>query len=233
MARHDNRLPGVAVIGLGRFGRSLAIELEAVGTEVLGIDSDADIVQSLSNSLTHVVVADSTREDVLRQLSVHEFEQVVVAIGSDIEASILTTSLVLSFGVPNVWAKAVSTPHGRILKQLGVGHVIYPEHDMGRRVAHLVRGKMLDYVEFEDDFAFVKTTPPHEVLGRPLSELDMGERFGVIIVAVRRKGQEFTHTTRDTVLEPGDIIIVAGRRENTERFAELPQTPRRTALTTR
>jgi len=213
----------VAVIGLGRFGRSLALELEAGGSEVLGIDADPEIVQTLAGSLTHVVTADSTREEALRQLSVHEFGQVVVGIGSDIEASILTTSLVLGFGVPNVWAKAISTAHGRILQQLGVGHVIYPEHDMGRRVAHLVRGRMLDYVEFEDNFAFVKTTPPAEVIGRPLGELAMGERFGVIIVAVKRRGAEFTHTTRDTVLERGDVIIVAGRAANTERFSELPQ----------
>ncbi len=226
MARPDHRSPAVAVIGLGRFGRSLALELEAGGSEVLGIDANPDIVQSLAGSLTHVVAADSTRDEVLRQLSVHEFEQVVVGIGTDIEASILTTSLVLGFGVPNVCAKAISTPHGRILKQLGVGHVVYPEHDMGRRVAHLVRGKMLDYVEFEDNFAFAKTTPPADVIGRPLGELAMGERYGVIIVAVKRRGDEFTHTTRDTVLERGDIIIAAGQAANTERFSELPQLSR-------
>jgi trk system potassium uptake protein len=100
LARQDHRLPGVAVIGLGRFGRALALELESGGTEVLGIDANSELVQSLSGQLTHLVVADSTKEEALRQLSVHEFEQVVVGIGSDIEASILTTSLVLGFGVP-------------------------------------------------------------------------------------------------------------------------------------
>jgi trk system potassium uptake protein TrkA len=134
----------VVVIGLGRFGTALALELMAAGTEVLGIDDDEDIVQSLNGRLTQVVRADSTKEEALRQLGVHEFDRAVVAIGTDIEASILTGSLLVNFRVPHVWAKAISEPHGRILDQIGIHHVVYPEHDMGRRVAHLVRGAMLD-----------------------------------------------------------------------------------------
>lgn len=190
---------------------------------MLGIDANSELVQSLSGQLTHLVVADSTKEDALRQLSVHEFEQVVVGIGSDIEASILTTSLVLGFGVPNVWAKAISDAHGRILHQLGVGHVVYPEHDMGRRLAHLVRGKMLDFVEFEDNFALVKTTPPSEVIGKPLGETGIRSRHGVTVVAVKPKGSSFTYATEETVLQRGDVIIVAGDTRQVERFSELSQ----------
>ena len=223
MARQDHRLPGVAVIGLGRFGQALALELESGGTEVLGIDANSELVQSLSGQLTHLVVADSTKEEALRQLSVHEFEQVVVGIGSDIEASILTTSLVLGFGVPNVWAKAISDAHGRILHQLGAGHVVYPEHDMGRRLAHLVRGKMLDFVEFEDNFALVKTTPPTEILGKPLGETGVRGRHGITVVGVKPRGGVFTYATAETVLERGDVIIVAGETKEVERFSELSQ----------
>ena len=223
MARQDHRLPGVAVIGLGRFGQALALELESGGTEVLGIDANSELVQSLTGQLTHLVVADSTKEEALRQLSVHEFEQVVVGIGSDIEASILTTSLVLGFGVPNVWAKAISDAHGRILHQLGAGHVVYPEHDMGRRLAHLVRGKMLDFVEFEDNFALVKTTPPAEVLGKPLGETGVRGRHGITVVGVKPRGGVFTYATAETVLERGDVIIVAGETKEVERFSELSQ----------
>lgn len=228
MARHETRLAGVAVIGLGRFGRALALELEASGTEVLGIDVSSELVQSLNGQLTHLAVADSTKEQALRQLSVHEFEQVVVGIGSDIEASILTTSMVLGFGVPNVWAKAISDAHGRILQQLGVGHVVYPEHDMGRRLAHLVRGKMLDFIEFEDDFALVKTTPPAELLGRALGDTEVRRKHGVTVVAVKHRGSQFTYATEQTVLERGDVIIVAGDTEDVELFSELSQqtTPR-------
>ncbi len=139
----------VAVIGLGRFGSSLALELMASGTEVLGIDSDEEIVQSHNGQLTQVVRADSTKEEALRQLAVDEFDRVVVAIGDDVQASILTASLLLQLKVPVVWAKAISEQHGTILAQLGVHHVVYPEKDMGRRVAHLVRGAAIDYLEID------------------------------------------------------------------------------------
>jgi trk system potassium uptake protein TrkA len=211
----------VVVIGLGRFGTALALELMAAGTEVLGIDDDEDIVQSLNGQLTQVVRADSTKEEALRQLGVHEFDRAVVAIGTDIEASILTGSLLVNFKVPNVWAKAISEPHGRILDQIGVHHVVYPEHDMGRRVAHLVRGAMLDYIQFEDDFAMVKTVTPVELVGTRLGDTGMRARHDVTIVAVHRAGAGFTYATADTVLEEGDTIIVAGRTAAAERFAQL------------
>ncbi|MGE9280289.1 potassium channel family protein [Streptomyces rochei] len=209
------------VIGLGRFGRALALELADEETEVLGIDENAEVVQALSGSLTHAVRADSTKEDALRQLGVHEFDRAVVAIGTDLEASILTASLLISFGIENVWAKAISEAHGRILTQLGVHHVVYPEHDMGQRVAHLVRGRMLDYIEFEDDFAMVKTNPPADIVGIPLSNSAVRSRYGVTVVAIKRPGEGFTYATAETVVEADDTIIVAGRTRATERFSEL------------
>ncbi|MGI5347085.1 potassium channel family protein [Streptomyces sp. CA-250714] len=211
----------VVVIGLGRFGRSLALELVAEDTEVLGIDGDPEVVQSLTGSLTHAVRADSTKEDAMRQLAVHEFDRAVVAIGTDLEASILTASLLVSFGIENVWAKAISEAHGRILTQLGVRHVVYPEHDMGRRVAHLVRGRMLDYIEFEDDFAMVKTDPPAEIVDAPLARSAVRTRYGITVVAIKRPGEGFTYATPETVVRADDTIIVAGRTRATERFSEL------------
>ncbi|MCG7523279.1 TrkA family potassium uptake protein [Streptomyces sp. OfavH-34-F] len=211
----------VVVIGLGRFGRALALELIDEDTEVLGIDENMEVVQSLSSSLTHTVRADSTKETVLRQLGVHEFDRAVVAIGTDLEASILTASLLISFGIDHVWAKATSEAHGRILTQLGVHHVVYPEHDMGQRVAHLVRGSMLDYIEFEDDFAMVKTSPPTDIIGLPLANSAVRTRHGVTVVAIKRPGEDFTYATPETVVEAQDTIIVAGRTRATERFSEL------------
>ncbi|WGW12112.1 TrkA family potassium uptake protein [Saxibacter everestensis] len=211
----------VAVIGLGRFGGALATELIASGTEVLGIDIDEDLVQSYDGILTYVVRADSTREEVLRQLSVHEFDRVVVGIGTDLEASILTTSALLKFKTPTVWAKAISGPHGEILEQLGVHHVIRPEYDMGKRVAHLVRGSMLDYVEFEDDFAMVKTHPPEEAQNRPLVATGIRAKHGITVVAVKRKGGIWDYTTPQTVLYSDDEIIVAGPKSKAERFSSL------------
>lgn len=130
--RTDN---AVVVIGLGRFGGSLAVELMSRGTDVMGIDISESIVQSFNGKLTSVVRADATDEDVLRQLGVDEFERSVVGIGSDIQASILVTSRLLKFQCPEVWAKAITAPHAEILEQLGVHHVVNPERDMGLRTA--------------------------------------------------------------------------------------------------
>jgi len=212
----------VVVIGLGRFGGALALELEAQGTEVLGIDASEDTVQSYNGRLTHVVRADSTKEEVLRQLSVHEFDRAVVGIGSDIEASILTTSRLLTFKKPQIWAKAISEPHAEILNQLGVNHVIRPEHDMGRRVAHLVRGSLLDYVEFEDDFVMIRTSPPGEASDRPRGVLGLRDKYGITIVAVKRRGGIWGHTTAQTVLYDDDQVIVQGSKTQAERFSNLP-----------
>ena len=211
----------VVVIGLGRFGGALALELAAAGTEVLGIDRDEGIVQSFNGRLTHVVRADSTKEEALRQLSVHEFDRAVVGIGSDLEASILTTSSLLRFKKPTIWAKAVSAAHGQILEQLGVEHVVRPEEDMGRRVAHLVRGAMLDYIEFEDGFAMVKTRPPREALNQPLGVTGIRAKHHITVVAVKRKNGEWDYTTPQTVLNLDDEIIVAGATSAAERFATL------------
>ncbi|MGP4030797.1 potassium channel family protein [Pseudarthrobacter sp. 1C304] len=216
-----DKASSVVVIGLGRFGGSLALELEAQGTEVLGIDASEDIVQSYNGRLTHVVRADSTKEEALRQLSVHEFDRAVVGIGSDIEASILTTSRLLKFQRPQIWAKAISEPHAEILGQLGVEHVIRPEHDMGRRVAHLVLGSILDYVEFEDDFVMIRTSPPAAARDRPLGVLGLRDKFGITIVAVKRPGGVWGHTTAQTVLYDDDQIIVQGSKTKAERFSTM------------
>lgn len=220
MARQNNG-SAVVVIGLGRFGKSLALELVREGVEVLGIDNDPKVVQSLAGRLTHVVEADTTDEEAMRQLSVHEFDRAVIGIGNDLEASILSASVLLGMEVPNIWAKAISASHARILSQLGVHHVVRPEHDMGKRVAHLVRGRMIDYIEFDDGYAIVKTRPPRSLHNRPLGESRPRSRFGVTIVGVKRAGQDFTHATPDTVVEPDDLIIVSGPEGKVERFSEL------------
>lgn len=208
----------IGVIGLGRFGGALALELEAQRTQVLGIDIDEDTVQSFNGLLTHVVRADATREDTLRELGVDEFDVVVVGVGSDIEASILTASRLIKFNHPVVWAKAISEPHAEILGQLGISHVIRPEHDMGRRTAHLVRGGLLDYLEIEGDFVMVRTRPPEEAQDRPLGVLGLREKYGITIVAYRHPGSNWEHTTAQTVLYAEDEIIVQGYRVQTEHF---------------
>jgi trk system potassium uptake protein TrkA len=213
----------VVVLGLGRFGRALALQLVEDGQEVLGIDADEKTVQSLHGVLTHVVTADTTNEDALRQLAVPDFDRAVVGIGTHVEASILTASTLLSFGISTVWAKAISEPHERILRQLGVQHVIRPETEMGRRVAHLVGGSMRDFIEVGRDFAMVTTEPPAELVGRPLGETGLRQRHGVTVVAVCEQGGGWTHATAATVLRSDDSVIVAGPVRAAERFAKLPR----------
>ncbi len=215
----DTRQDPVVVIGLGRFGTSLALELAERGTEVLAIDHRPKLVQSLAGKLTHIATADATDIEALRELGVPDFDRAVVAIGGDLEASILSTSLLVELSVDDIWAKAISHQHKRILERIGAHHVVLPEHDMGERVAHLVTGRMLDYIEFEDDFAMVKTVAPEDSIGKPLSDSALRSRHGITVIGVKRPGEDFTHATQDTVLHRGDVLIVSGRVDEVESFA--------------
>lgn len=210
----------ILVIGLGRFGSSLALELVNHGWEVLGVDSSPRVVQIFGDSLTHTVIADSTDDEALRQIGAAQFSRAVVAIGTHLEESILTTSQLVDLGVQDIWAKATSRRHGRILEQVGAHHVVLPEHDMGERVAHLVSGRMLDYVELEEGFSLIKTKAPQTLIGRSLRETKVRQRFGITVVSVKRVGASFTYATEETVLHKGDVIVVAGRTKDVERFAD-------------
>ncbi|MEU4420280.1 TrkA family potassium uptake protein [Actinoplanes sp. NPDC024001] len=214
----DNR---IVVLGLGRFGGSLALELMRQDWEVVGIDSDAAVVQSYADQLTHTAIANTTDEQALRQLGVHETAHAVVGIGTDLEAGILTTSLLADLGVPNIWAKAISRQHARILQRVGAHHVVLPEHEMGERVAHLVTGQILNFIEFEDDYALVKTLAPEEAYDRTLADAGLRAKYGVTVVSIKRPGEEFTYATADTTVYAGDILIVAGRTRAVETFANL------------
>jgi trk system potassium uptake protein TrkA len=209
------------VIGLGRFGSTLALELTRRGTEVLAIDNSEKYVQAMAGRLTQVVTADCTDIDALRQLGVPDFYRAVVAIGSNIEDSILVTSLLVELGIEDVWAKAISDHHGRILRRVGAHHVVFPEREMGERVAHLVSGRMLDYLQVDKDFALAKIRPPREVIGKPLGESRLRSKYGVTVVAVKTPDGTFTYAGHDTVLTYDDIILAVGREEDVEALVEL------------
>ncbi|MFD6949229.1 potassium transporter [Nocardiopsis sp. TSRI0078] len=210
----------VLVIGLGRFGSSLALELVSRGWEVLGVDSSPRMVQTYADALTHTVIADATDEEALHQVGASQFNRAVVAIGTHLEESILATSQLVDMGVSNIWAKATSRRHGRILEQVGAHHVVLPEHDMGERVAHLLSGRMLDYVELEEGFSLGKTKAPRALIGKTLRETGVRQQYGITVVSVKRLNEEFTYATQETVLNKGDVIVVAGRTDDVERFSE-------------
>ena len=219
MARHKEP---VAVIGLGRFGAAVASELVRTGTEVLAVDRRADVVQRLSGQLGQVVVADSTDMEALREIGIADFQRVVVAIGSELEGSILTTALLSELEIPDIWVKALSAQHATILGRIGAHHVVRPEHEMGERVAHLVSGRLLDWVELDPQWVFAKTRPPRELVGVPLGESGLRKRRRVTVVSVKPQGSgSYTHAATDTVLSYGCEIVIAGRPEDVERFVDL------------
>lgn len=215
----DPKRSGVVVIGLGRFGAAVALELEALDHEVLAIDSSDALVQAFAPKVTYVVAGDATDADVLRSLGVERFSHAVVAIGDNIEASILATAALADLGVPNVWAKALTEAHGSILSRVGATKVVFPERDMGVRLAHQFTGQIIDYIEIDEDFALVETGPPADVTGRTLGEAQLRARHDVTVVSIKPVGGAFTYATPDTVLSAGSILLVAGPKAAVERFA--------------
>ena len=211
----------IIVIGLGRFGSSLASTLIEMGHEVLGIDFDEGRVQQHAELLTHVVQADTTSEKTLRQLGVGDAVTAVVAIGADIEASVLTTGALVDIDVPNIWAKALTQSHGRILQRVGAHHVVFPEAEMGSRVARLVTGALIEYFALDDDFVLIETQVPRTLAGRKLGDTDLRAHFKVTVVCIKPEGQAFTYAESATVLGEHDLIVVAGHRGDIERFADI------------
>lgn len=221
MAKNSTSRGGIVVIGLGRFGGAVASSLVRLGHEVLAIDEDADLVQRWSDKLTHVVQADATDSDALRQLGIQDLGRGVVGIGTDIEASVLSVLALHELGVDEIWAKAITAKHGQILERTGAHHVVYPEAAMGERVAHLVTGRMIDFIEFDDGFAIAKTSTPREATGATLADSALRSKYGITVVGIKRPGTDFTYARPETMVERGDLLIVSGPTKLVEKFAAL------------
>ncbi|NIK78507.1 trk system potassium uptake protein TrkA [Paenibacillus castaneae] len=207
------------IVGLGRFGSSLGRELVDLGHEVLGIDKDEEAVQEMSSVLTYAVSADCTDEETLRSLGVRNFDCGVVAIGDDIHASILTTILLKDLGVKKVVAKAMGVLHGRVLERLDVDRVVYPERDMGIRVAHqLVSPNLLDYIELSKDYTIAELAVPTCINGKSLRELNMRARFGCSIVAINKPEGIIIAPTATDLLTVNDVMVIIGTNEQIEDF---------------
>ena len=211
----------VLVIGLGRFGAATAGQLQRQGREVLAVDTDETLVQKWAERVTHAVQLDAKNIDALRQIGAEDFAVAVVAVGTSIEASVLVTSNLVELGIPQIWAKAMSATHGKILGRIGAHHVIYPEAEAGERIAHLLSGTMLDFIQFDDDFVLAKLYPPKVIRGVPLSESLVRSKYRVTVVGVKSPGKPFTYATAETVVSNHDLVIVSGSSEDVERFASL------------
>lgn len=219
--KEKQRTSGTLVVGLGRFGSSIALTLERLGHDVLAAERSPDIVAQYTGRFP-LVEADCTNPEALVQLGVHDFPVAVVGVGTSLEASVLIAGNLVDAGVPQIWAKAISAEHSRILRRIGVHHVVLPEADAGNRVAHLVSGKLLDYIEVEDDFTIVKMRPPRETQGFTLEQSQIRKRYGVTVIGVKPPGEEFVYATPETRISANDILIVSGHAELLERFAARP-----------
>ena len=211
----------VLVIGLGRFGSSIASTLDRLGQDVLAVERNPELIAQWAGRIP-LVEADATNPEALDQLGVRDFPVAVVAVGTYLEASVLITGNLVDVGMPQIWAKAVSSEHARILQRIGAHHVVLPESDAGARVAHLVSGKMLDYIEVEDGFTVVKMRPPKETQGFTLAQSRVRSRYGVTIIGVKSPGREFVYATPETRISANDLIVVAGHGDLLERFAARP-----------
>jgi len=221
LASNDPTSAPVLVLGLGRFGFAVAKSLVRLGHDVLGVDEDANLVQRYASEFTHVVAADTTDTEALQQIGAEQFDRAVVGIGTDIEASVLTVLSLVELGVSEVWAKAINAKHARILERVGATHVVRPESAMGERVAHMVTGAMIDYIEFDDGFSIARTRAPKVSHGRTLLESQLRAKFGITVVGVKRRGEDFTYARPETSIDSSDELIVSGPTRKVESFCAL------------
>ncbi|TCS96692.1 potassium channel family protein [Hazenella coriacea] len=210
-----------AIIGLGRFGSSVAQTLDTMGYEVLAIDQDSQRVQDLSQSIPHVVEADSTDEKALKALGIRNFDVIVVGIGNDIQSSILTTLILKEMGVNKIVVKAQNELHGKVLYKIGADRVVFPERDMGVRVVHnLISPNILDYVELSNDYSIVEIIARDFFNEKTLQELDIRARFGCNVIAIKN-GDIFNIAPAATdIIYEGDMLVVIGHNDDLKKLQE-------------
>ena len=213
----------VAVIGLGRFGRALVEGLEEVGVEVLAIDSDMDNVESIKDTATSAVRMDASDVRSLRANDLDQMDVVVVAIGEQFEAAMLTVQELISMGITNVYARAISPTHRRILERMSIAGVVSPTEEAGRRFARrLAHPGLLDYIELSEDYEIAEVTTPPKLTGHTLGTLALVKRYNVTVVTIRRPGERKSTIigtpTADTEVREDDVLILAGRREDIQRL---------------
>ncbi|KPL61631.1 potassium channel family protein [Rossellomorea vietnamensis] len=207
------------VIGLGRFGGSIVRSLTDQGMEVMAIDNDEDKVNEFSSIASHAVVADSTDESVLKSLGIRNFDHVIVAIGDDIQSSVLTTLMLKEIGVKKITVKAQNDYHEKVLRKIGANQVVHPERDMGRRIAHnIISNNVLDYLELSDEHSIVEIVANEHLSGNSLIDLDIRAQFGINIVAIKREKDIIVSPQADEQIRVGDILIVIGADTDINRF---------------
>ena len=208
-----------AVIGLGRFGGSICKELTELGMEVMVIDKSEEKVNEYANLVSHAVVGNSVDETVLKSLGIRNIDHVIVAIGEDIQASILTTLMLKELGVSHITVKAQNDYHEKVLKKIGADAIVHPERDMGKRIAHnIVSNNVLDYLELSDEHSIVEIKASQKLDGRSILDLDIRARYGITIVAIKREQEIIVSPQATELIKKNDILIVIGADSDINRF---------------
>lgn len=211
-----------AVIGLGRFVASIAAKLYEAGQEVMGIDINNELVDDGKVFVTHAVVLDSTDDESLKSVGIHNFDYVIVAIGNDMQASILTVMLLKEIGVKQVIAKAINKRHGQLLEKVGADWVIHPERDMGERVAHqLLSPNVLNYIELSKEYNIEEIIIPPSMKKKSLRELDLRAKYNVNAIAILRNENLIISPSPDQIIQNGEKLVVIGHREDLNDFANI------------
>ena len=211
------------VIGLGRFGSAVATELSSLGHEVLAVDEREDHVQRVAEKVTHAVTGDARDPSVLRALGVRNYDCAVVAVGDDIGNSALITLNLKEIGVKRVICKAQSRVHRKVLEKIGADRVVIPEHEMGIKLAHGLSGSnVINFIELSEDYGIVEIEAPSAWYGHTIKELDVRAKYGVNIIAVRKKSREMNVAPGgDYVIESGDVVAALGGNEALEHLHDL------------
>lgn len=208
-----------AVIGLGRFGTAVATVLSELGNEVLAIDKDPEVIKEVSSIVTYAVEADVMDEHVLRDLGLSNMDAVVVSIGSDLQSSIMATLLSKELGVSRVVAKAQTELHAKVLKKIGADRIIFPERDMGSRVAHnLTSRNILDYIELSPEFSILEVEALKNWVGKDLKDLRLRNKYGVNVIAIKGDSKVNISPRSEDVIKDGDIVIIIGSAEDVKKI---------------
>jgi len=218
-----------AVIGLGRFGLSVAKTLTEQGCQVLAIDKEEELVQDASEFVTEAVQVDSTDEKSLKAVGINNVDVAIVGIGTDLEASILTTLTLKEMGVKEIVSRAVTEEHGKVLEKVGATKVVFLERDMGMRVANsLISPSIIEHIYLSPEFSIMETMAPQAFMGRSIGDLDIRAKYGLTIIGVRKKeqpnnkvGELNISPKADYVIKQGDVLILLGSNENLEKFKQI------------
>jgi trk system potassium uptake protein TrkA len=210
-----------AVIGLGRFGTSLALTLTKMGYDVLAVDTNEEKVNDIMDKVTHAVQVDAMDEQALKALGIRNFDVVIVAIGQDIQTNILVTVMLKDLGVKSVVSKAITELHGKVLEKVGADKVVFPERDMGIRVAQaLVSKNIMDQISLSPEYSIVELIAPDVVAGKTLEGGALRVEYGVTVLAIRRGDDVIISPGARHVINEGDILVVVGRNDKLKDLEE-------------